>query len=127
MTGNKRSLKRLGVFFAVIGILVLLYHCPFRYFFGIACPGCGMTRALLSALRLDLAAAFAYHPLWPFLLPVGMYLALSAYGLRIPYRQQNAYLVFLLLLIAAVYILRLCAGDPVVQPDMAQAVLRTSG
>ena len=114
MTGNKRSLKCLGVFFAVIGILVLLYHCPFRYFFGVACPGCGMTRALLSALRFDFAAAFSYHPLWPFLLPVGMYFGLVQRGMRISYRQQNAYLAALLLLMVAVFIARLCAGDPIV-------------
>ena len=37
---------------------------------------CGMTRALLAALRLDFAAAFSYHPLF-FLLPfflLGYYL-----------------------------------------------------
>lgn len=45
--------------------VILSYHlltwftgCPFRFFFGISCPGCGMTRALLAALRLDFAAAF---------------------------------------------------------------------
>ena len=55
--------------------VILSYHlltwftgCPFRFFFGISCPGCGMTRALLAALRLDFAAAFSYHPLF-FLLP----------------------------------------------------------
>lgn len=37
--------------------------CVFLYFLGIPCPGCGMTRALLALLRLDLAAAFSYHPL----------------------------------------------------------------
>ena len=55
--------------------VILSYHlltwftgCPFRFFFGISCPGCGMPRALLAALRLDFAAAFSYHPLF-FLLP----------------------------------------------------------
>ena len=39
-------------------------HCPIKYLLGISCPGCGMTRALLAALRLDLAAAFGYNPAW---------------------------------------------------------------
>lgn len=38
--------------------------CVFRVTLGISCPGCGMTRAFLAALRLDFAAAFAHH--WMF-------------------------------------------------------------
>lgn len=44
--------------------------CPIRYLVGISCPGCGMTRACLSALHMDFSAAFAYHPLWGALPPV---------------------------------------------------------
>ena len=39
-------------------------HCPIKYLLGISCPGCGMTRALLAALRLDFSAAFGYNPAW---------------------------------------------------------------
>lgn len=38
--------------------------CLFRNLTGIPCPGCGMTRAWLSALRLDILAAFQHHPLF---------------------------------------------------------------
>lgn len=38
--------------------------CPFRSIWGISCPGCGMTRALLAVLKGDLLAAFYYHLLW---------------------------------------------------------------
>ena len=31
---------------------------------GIPCPGCGMTRAVLSALHFQWAAAFRYHPMF---------------------------------------------------------------
>nr|WP_136479594.1 DUF2752 domain-containing protein [Acetivibrio thermocellus]THJ77178.1 DUF2752 domain-containing protein [Acetivibrio thermocellus] len=41
--------------------------CLFKNFFGIPCPGCGMTRAYLSLVKFDLTSAFYYHPL--FLLP----------------------------------------------------------
>ena len=48
--------------------------CFFRHFFGIICPGCGMTRAVLSVFRLDFAAAFRYNPL-VFALPyIGLYI-----------------------------------------------------
>lgn len=38
--------------------------CPVRQLTGIICPGCGMSRAWLAALRLELAEAFRYHPLF---------------------------------------------------------------
>ena len=38
--------------------------CPIKYFTGISCPGCGMTRAWIAALHLDFAGAFAFHPLF---------------------------------------------------------------
>ena len=38
--------------------------CPIKFVTGISCLGCGMTRAWLSLLRLDVASAFQYHPLF---------------------------------------------------------------
>lgn len=45
-------------------ILIFWYFkipCIFQHFFGIPCPGCGMTRAIQSALVLDFKSAFSYH------------------------------------------------------------------
>lgn len=39
--------------------------CPVALTTGIACPGCGMTRAASRLLRGDLASAVAFHPLVP--------------------------------------------------------------
>ena len=38
--------------------------CLFRTIFHIPCPGCGMTHALLAALRLDWAEAWSCHPMF---------------------------------------------------------------
>lgn len=35
--------------------------CIFAILFTIPCPFCGMTRAFISALRFDFAAAFEFH------------------------------------------------------------------
>lgn len=67
---------------AYILIVIIFYFtgigCIFQKLFGIACPGCGMTRALASVLRLDFAAAFNYHPM-VFSLPI-LYLYFLADG-----------------------------------------------
>ena len=43
-----------------LGIPCVLYEAT-----GLKCGGCGLTRAAVSLLRLDFAAAFSYHALWP--------------------------------------------------------------
>lgn len=43
--------------------------CPIRYFTGISCMGCGMTRAAIKLCMLDIKSAFYYHPL-VFFIPV---------------------------------------------------------
>lgn len=53
-----------GYIAAVAAWRLLGWPCLFTCALGIPCPGCGMTRALLAALRLDLAAAFALHPMF---------------------------------------------------------------
>ncbi|MBR2223847.1 MAG: DUF2752 domain-containing protein [Christensenellaceae bacterium] len=64
-----RNLKNKLIITAIYLLAAALLYlsgigCVFRYFLGIICPGCGMTRALLSALRLDFAAAWNYHPMF---------------------------------------------------------------
>jgi hypothetical protein len=44
--------------------------CPTALFFGIPCPGCGLTRATLALLQGDVAAAHHFHPLVFVLAPV---------------------------------------------------------
>lgn len=63
----------------VLGIAVsLLYRinptvnalplsCSFYHFTKLYCPGCGMTRALYSALHGNFQAAFSYNLIWPFI------------------------------------------------------------
>ncbi|MEX1126405.1 MAG: DUF2752 domain-containing protein [Acidimicrobiia bacterium] len=39
--------------------------CPFALLTGVACPGCGMTRAASALLRGNFDLALDYHPLIP--------------------------------------------------------------
>ncbi len=115
-------IKKAGVLLLFLLLVLFLWRCPLRFFFGIACPGCGMTRAMMAALTLDFAAAFAWHPLFV-LLPVGVIL-LVVRTLRFrSFTKAAASLeriaVVCALLLIAVYILRLILSDPVVMPDLS--------
>lgn len=55
----------ISLFILILLSLLGLYRCPFRYIFGIPCPLCGMTRAFISLLKLDIGKAFYYHAFWP--------------------------------------------------------------
>ena len=48
--------------------------CIYIRFFGLPCPGCGMTRAWMSVFHLDFKAAFRYHPLFWAVIPVYLYI-----------------------------------------------------
>lgn len=54
------------------GIELLGVTCPIRFVTGISCAGCGMSRAWLALLRLDISSAFAYHPLFWLPVPVAL-------------------------------------------------------
>ena len=47
-----------------------LPFCPMAGVLGVPCPGCGLTRATLAALRGDLRGAFRLHPLVFILTPL---------------------------------------------------------
>lgn len=58
------KLKILLLICVVYYLITWFTGCPIRFFTGVSCPGCGMTRAWLSLLHLDFAKAFHCHPLF---------------------------------------------------------------
>ncbi len=40
---------------------VWFFPCPLKFFFGIDCPACGLTRSTLAALCLDFNISLSYH------------------------------------------------------------------
>ncbi|MCD8197453.1 MAG: DUF2752 domain-containing protein [Lachnospiraceae bacterium] len=81
--------------------------CPILFITGVSCAGCGMSRAWLSLLRLDISAAFSYHPL--FWLPVPA-LFVFLFRRRIPARLYRLLICIAALLFLSVYFIRIC--DP---------------
>lgn len=60
-----------ALFYARTGIGI---PCPLRYFTGLKCPGCGVTRMCLSLLRGDFAAAWKYNAVLLCVLPFLLFL-----------------------------------------------------
>ncbi len=51
------------IYFIIAYALLDYYNisCVFLHFFGIPCPGCGMTRALISVINMDFLRAIKYN------------------------------------------------------------------
>ncbi len=69
-SGHKISPRAEAI--GAVATVVILYMilesmgvtCPIKFVTGISCAGCGMSRAWLSLLKLDVRGAFFYHPLF---------------------------------------------------------------
>lgn len=103
-----------------MAVFYLSFGCPVRLLTGVACPGCGMTRAVLALLRLDIGLAIEMHPL-VFLLPV----AAAVYLLRrrIPKKAMTALCISALVLLTAVYFVRLNGQSDIVYADFESGLI----
>ncbi len=109
---------------AVVGMLTLAQGfedaptvCPFALATGMACPGCGMTRAAGQLLRGDFASAIAYHPLVPAIALLAA-VAWAWFVLRrtgriqpMSNRMLNGVLIATLIALIAVWVTRLAMGS----------------
>jgi len=111
----KPTLMYSGIFAAVLLFFVFLYQCPIYALFGVQCPGCGITRAYVSALHLNFSAAFSYHPLFFIVAPLVSYI-LFKNKLKKPLsgRTETAILIAVSVLFAGVYFYRMFSGNFIV-------------
>ncbi len=57
----------------IVFLMVKFYRCPIKLIFDFSCPGCGFTRAMLCAFKLDFVNAFTLFPIWPLIALVLVY------------------------------------------------------
>ena len=110
---NMKKIKEMCSFGIALIIVIAFLNisgigCPIRFATGISCPGCGMSRACMSVLKLDFAKAFYYHPLF-WLMPVVVVMYL--FREKIPGVIQKSFTWIFILLFLGVYIYRMCFGD----------------
>ena len=83
--------------------------CIWKKVLGTPCPGCGYTRALLAAAKLDFKVAWQLHPLY-WLFPLLIILFIKD-GSIFQLEKANRILVILIaLLFAIVWVIRFFAG-----------------
>lgn len=63
------------------------WSCPLRYWTGIPCPTCGMTRSFIAMVQGNLAQAAAYHLFGPVLF-IGLLLAIVQIALMLLLHRQ---------------------------------------
>jgi hypothetical protein len=70
--------------------------CPFHALTGLYCPGCGLTRVILSLMDFDLVQAFRFNPLIFILLPMySLYTVLRLKG----YKKFSDYAMIVMLVL----------------------------
>ena len=108
----KKNIKEFVFVLGIIGVLALAFYksgmkCLFKYTVGFPCPGCGLTRAWLSFLRMDFEAAFKWHPLF-WIVPVIIVIEVfMKEGLFKSKRSNLAFWIILSLMILGVYVVRM--------------------
>lgn len=90
--------------------------CPVALLTGVACPGCGMSRAIAWMFRGDFERSVSYHPLAPLLVLISVVAVVWAVGRRFRgWRTPrtavlNGGLMVLAALLMAVWVTRLASG-----------------
>ena len=118
-TYKRKSHRRIEVITSVAAVVVLYVilesfgvTCPIKYITGISCAGCGMSRAWMAFLHLDIAKAFAYHPLF-WLVPIAVIVLLCKSKINI--KIYKIIIFTIIIMFAIVYMCRLIwSGDDVV-------------
>lgn len=118
------KLKKQRIIIAIVFIIIIGYvgvylkgvPCIIKYFTGVSCLGCGMTRAWLAALKLDFSMAFYYHPL--FFMPA-IILIIILNRKRLKPKTLSGIIWTVLILFGIVYIYRMFTPNGIVifQPE----------
>ena len=92
------------VYFLVAYALMNKYKitCVFLEVFGVPCPGCGMTRALLSLLTLDFYNAVKYNVVVFFLPYIFMYICFN-----FKHKVHNVFLIVIAVVAIANWIVKI--------------------
>lgn len=124
---NKKKTNIIIILSLTIVILLSLiegYHCPIKSISGLSCPTCGITRAIISAIKFDFSKAFHYHMFWP-IVPIG-FITYILYELKILKINKKLLLViaYIICVINLIYYFyRLFNGSNIVYFDFTESLI----
>lgn len=78
------------------------YFCPSQVIIGLPCPACGMTRALIALLTLNVEKAFYYHPMIFFVAP--LLAVYFYYKIRKPEKVKKLFYPALIIILLSVFL-----------------------
>ena len=117
---NRRKNERKELICAATAVVVLYtamesigITCPIKFVTGISCAGCGMSRAWMAFLHLDIAKAFAYHPLF-WLVPIAVIVLLCKSKINIKFYKIFMFTMAGAFVIVYLYRMFIGTGDIVV-------------
>lgn len=103
--------KNIFLFYCLLLYVVIVsltgIGCPIKWFTGISCPGCGMTRSIYYLLKFDFAQSFRCHALTVIAIPSFIYIAFGKRPLFNSKKRENVFLLTLISLFLIYYLLRL--------------------
>lgn len=114
---NAAVLLAVLLFMAAVGLTV---GCPIKRTVGLPCPGCGMTRACLSLLSLNLRAAFYWHPLCFLVVPLGVMFVLKDTATGRRFLNCAPLMAALAAVVILVYLARMALMFPDTPPMQVQ-------
>lgn len=101
-----------------------IYHCPIKYIFGLSCPTCGITRAIICVVQLKFLESFYYYLFWPLILVIFIiYILYKLKKIFISKRHVMLILYIFCFLNLIYYFYRLFSGSSVVYFDFYESLL----
>ena len=113
---KKYRIFLISIVFLTLIIVLYIFKidiCVSKLVFGVPCPGCGMTRAYVSLLKLNIHDAFFYHPLF-FL--ISIILIVITRHKKINFSQQRIFLYSIVAMFIIVWVIRMFMYFPNVEP-----------
>lgn len=102
----------------LLAIFKYKFHglCTLRVLTGFPCPACGMTRAVVLFFHGHIGESLRMHPLWPFVLFLGVFSLYCRYiGIKREYLYY-AYIIVLAVVLFALYFYRMYQYFPYQEP-----------